>query len=202
MTLKGHTGLVKGLTWDPVGKYIASQADDHSLKVWRTMDWQLETNITKPFSEVRLQTSNCWPEMPVWDCIYFFVYLIFDLLILVVFKLFTFTFSFFLSLLLWFSVAAPHTSWGWAGLQMVSTWFQLTPWIILGPQLRSSNVTAGKPTWILWVIEKLLLWWLVFAQLIHVSQKSMHWNLHHGFYCSICFCFDKIMIIFIIVQAL
>ncbi|XP_035385434.1 protein HIRA [Electrophorus electricus] len=50
-TLKGHTGLVKGLTWDPVGKYIASQADDHSLKVWRTMDWQLETNITKPFNE-------------------------------------------------------------------------------------------------------------------------------------------------------
>ncbi|XP_066545389.1 protein HIRA isoform X2 [Amia ocellicauda] len=50
-TLKGHTGLVKGLTWDPVGKYIASQADDRSLKVWRTMDWQLETSITKPFNE-------------------------------------------------------------------------------------------------------------------------------------------------------
>ncbi|KAG9262018.1 protein HIRA [Astyanax mexicanus] len=50
-TLKGHTGLVKGLTWDPVGKYIASQADDHSLKVWRTMDWQMDTNITKPFNE-------------------------------------------------------------------------------------------------------------------------------------------------------
>ncbi|KAL4646545.1 protein HIRA isoform X2 [Arapaima gigas] len=49
--LKGHTGLVKGLTWDPVGKYIASQADDRSLKVWRTMDWQMETNITKPFNE-------------------------------------------------------------------------------------------------------------------------------------------------------
>ena len=51
-TLKGHSGLVKGLTWDPVGKYIASQADDRSLKVWRTMDWQLETSITKPFDEV------------------------------------------------------------------------------------------------------------------------------------------------------
>ena len=51
--LRGHTGLVKGLTWDPVGKYIASQADDHSLKVWRTVDWQMETDITKPFSEVR-----------------------------------------------------------------------------------------------------------------------------------------------------
>ncbi|XP_053275945.1 protein HIRA isoform X2 [Pleuronectes platessa] len=49
--LRGHTGLVKGLTWDPVGKYIASQADDHSLKVWRTMDWQMEANITKPFNE-------------------------------------------------------------------------------------------------------------------------------------------------------
>lgn len=49
--LRGHTGLVKGLTWDPVGKYIASQADDHSLKVWRTMDWQMETNVTKPFNE-------------------------------------------------------------------------------------------------------------------------------------------------------
>lgn len=51
--LRGHTGLVKGLTWDPVGKYIASQADDHSLKVWRTVDWQLEANITKPFNEVQ-----------------------------------------------------------------------------------------------------------------------------------------------------
>ncbi|RXM93474.1 Protein HIRA, partial [Acipenser ruthenus] len=50
-TLRGHTGLVKGLTWDPVGKYIASQADDRNLKVWRTMDWQLETSITKPFDE-------------------------------------------------------------------------------------------------------------------------------------------------------
>ncbi|XP_037633782.1 protein HIRA [Sebastes umbrosus] len=51
MCLRGHTGLVKGLTWDPVGKYIASQADDHSLRVWRTVDWQMEANITKPFSE-------------------------------------------------------------------------------------------------------------------------------------------------------
>ena len=48
---------MKGLTWDPVGKYIASQADDRSLKVWRTMDWQLETSITKPFDEV---FQNVW----------------------------------------------------------------------------------------------------------------------------------------------
>lgn len=60
--LRGHTGLVKGLTWDPVGKYIASQADDHSLKVWRTVDWQMEANITKPFSEV-LHRGQLWLVM-------------------------------------------------------------------------------------------------------------------------------------------
>ncbi|KAF4074138.1 hypothetical protein AMELA_G00236070 [Ameiurus melas] len=50
-SLSGHSGLVKGLSWDPVGKYVASQADDRSLKVWRTIDWQLEADITKPFTE-------------------------------------------------------------------------------------------------------------------------------------------------------
>lgn len=53
--------MVKGLTWDPVGKYIASQADDRSLKVWRTLDWQLETSITKPFDEVRRQLRELGP---------------------------------------------------------------------------------------------------------------------------------------------
>ncbi|MCJ8747159.1 hypothetical protein PDJAM_G00150240 [Pangasius djambal] len=51
ISLSAHSGLVKGLSWDPVGKYVASQADDRSLKVWRTIDWQLEANITKPFTE-------------------------------------------------------------------------------------------------------------------------------------------------------
>ena len=27
--LRGHTGLVKGVTWDPVGKYLASQVKTH-----------------------------------------------------------------------------------------------------------------------------------------------------------------------------
>lgn len=56
--------MVKGLTWDPVGKYIASQADDRSLKVWRTLDWQLETSITKPFDEVRSSVQQ--PPWPLW----------------------------------------------------------------------------------------------------------------------------------------
>ncbi|CAO3610103.1 unnamed protein product [Cunninghamella echinulata] len=44
-----HTGFVKGITWDPVGKYLASQSDDKKTKVWRTSDWQEETNIEDPF---------------------------------------------------------------------------------------------------------------------------------------------------------
>lgn len=69
--LRGHTGLVKGLTWDPVGKYIASQADDHSLKVWRTVDWQMDANITKPFSEVQ-KHSHCVSLSPAWEQVVFF----------------------------------------------------------------------------------------------------------------------------------
>jgi protein HIRA/HIR1 len=50
--LKGHTGLVKGVTWDPVGKFLASQSDDKTLRVWRTSDWREEALITEPFDEV------------------------------------------------------------------------------------------------------------------------------------------------------
>ncbi|XP_054287675.1 protein HIRA homolog [Macrosteles quadrilineatus] len=49
--LKGHTGLVKGVTWDPVGKYLSTQSDDKSLRIWRTVDWQEEAVINKPFQE-------------------------------------------------------------------------------------------------------------------------------------------------------
>lgn len=49
--LKGHTGLVKGVTWDPVGKFIASQSDDRTLKIWRTSDFTCEATIKEPFEE-------------------------------------------------------------------------------------------------------------------------------------------------------
>lgn len=34
-----------------VGKYLASQSDDKSLRVWKTADWAQETVITEPFEE-------------------------------------------------------------------------------------------------------------------------------------------------------
>ena len=51
--LTGHTGLVKGVTWDPVGQYLASQSDDKSLRIWRTKDWKQQACITEPFKEVK-----------------------------------------------------------------------------------------------------------------------------------------------------
>ena len=33
--LKGHSGLVKGVTWDPVGKYLASQVSTQLLVLSR-----------------------------------------------------------------------------------------------------------------------------------------------------------------------
>lgn len=49
--LKGHTGLVKGVTWDPVGKYLASQSEDRTLRIWRTLDWKEEQVIKEPFEK-------------------------------------------------------------------------------------------------------------------------------------------------------
>lgn len=47
--LDGHESFVKGLAWDPVGKYLATQSDDRTVIIWRVEDWtQLEV-VTEPF---------------------------------------------------------------------------------------------------------------------------------------------------------
>ncbi|KAH8872670.1 Protein HIRA [Schistosoma japonicum] len=56
-TLRGHTGFVKGVTWDPVGRYLASQGDDLTVKIWRTADWQEEASISKPFTKASGQSQ-------------------------------------------------------------------------------------------------------------------------------------------------
>ncbi len=49
--------LVKGLVFDPVGKYLASQSDDKTLRIWKTSDWSQDTIIEKPFNESGGTTS-------------------------------------------------------------------------------------------------------------------------------------------------
>ncbi|XP_073134861.1 protein HIRA-like isoform X2 [Henckelia pumila] len=39
--LRGHSSLVKGVVWDPIGSFIASQSDDKAVIIWRTTDWSL-----------------------------------------------------------------------------------------------------------------------------------------------------------------
>lgn len=49
--LNGHEGLVKGLAWDPIGKYLASFGDDKRLILWNTSNWEIHTTITEPFEK-------------------------------------------------------------------------------------------------------------------------------------------------------
>ncbi|KAF8841980.1 histone transcription regulator 1 [Paxillus ammoniavirescens] len=49
--LDQHNGFVKGVCFDPVGEFMATQSDDKSVKIWRTTDWGLEAEIRKPFED-------------------------------------------------------------------------------------------------------------------------------------------------------
>lgn len=42
--------MVKGVAWDPVGTFLASQSDDKSVIVWRCEDWSVVTRVTQPFA--------------------------------------------------------------------------------------------------------------------------------------------------------
>ncbi|KDQ60101.1 hypothetical protein JAAARDRAFT_125533 [Jaapia argillacea MUCL 33604] len=46
-----HQGFVKGVCWDPVGEFLATQSDDRSVKIWRTKDWEQEAEVRKPFED-------------------------------------------------------------------------------------------------------------------------------------------------------
>ncbi|EDV20126.1 uncharacterized protein TRIADDRAFT_32472 [Trichoplax adhaerens] len=59
-TITDHQGSVKGLTWDPIGKYLASQSIDKSLRVWRTIDWKQEVAITKPYLKCNFVLRCSW----------------------------------------------------------------------------------------------------------------------------------------------
>ncbi|WVW85995.1 hypothetical protein I302_108033 [Kwoniella bestiolae CBS 10118] len=44
-----HQGFVKGVCWDPVGNFLATQSDDKTVKIWNTEDWSLTHTVSEPF---------------------------------------------------------------------------------------------------------------------------------------------------------
>jgi protein HIRA/HIR1 len=55
-TLEGNNGFIKGVAWDPTGKYLASQAEQ-SVTIWRVEHGTQETLITEPYNSP-LANSN------------------------------------------------------------------------------------------------------------------------------------------------
>ncbi|KAH8087688.1 hypothetical protein JL720_7008 [Aureococcus anophagefferens] len=56
-TLRGHANWVKGVAWDPTGRFLASASEDRRVLVWRASgDWRVEATIEKPFAGVTSQT--------------------------------------------------------------------------------------------------------------------------------------------------
>ena len=49
--LQAHTNFVKGITWDPASKYLASQSDDKRVLIWRVSDWKPEKFLAGPFGQ-------------------------------------------------------------------------------------------------------------------------------------------------------
>ncbi len=43
--LSDHNGWVKGLSWDPLDKFLTTQTADGVMRVWRTSDWKLEKEV-------------------------------------------------------------------------------------------------------------------------------------------------------------
>lgn len=48
----GHNRGVKGLAWDPIGKFLATQSEDKTLKIWETNRWRCVRTLREPFQEV------------------------------------------------------------------------------------------------------------------------------------------------------
>lgn len=46
----GHV-LLKGLAWDPLGQYLATQAEGDGVFIYRTSDWKCIQRVSQPFEE-------------------------------------------------------------------------------------------------------------------------------------------------------
>ena len=56
--LQEHTSFVKGVVWDPVGKYIASQSDDRSVVVRTVEGWETVSHVKEPFERAVWNTFS------------------------------------------------------------------------------------------------------------------------------------------------
>ena len=54
--LQGHRSMVKGVSWDPIGRYLASQGDDRAVVVWEQRDWTEAARIEAPFQRSTAKT--------------------------------------------------------------------------------------------------------------------------------------------------
>ena len=55
--------MVKGVAWDPIGRYIASQGDDRAAIIWDAREWRPAARIEAPFqrtSQKTLYRRLCW----------------------------------------------------------------------------------------------------------------------------------------------
>ena len=46
--LKMHENYVKGVSFDPMGKYLLSNGSDNVILVWDTATWELTSKLTGP----------------------------------------------------------------------------------------------------------------------------------------------------------
>ena len=61
--LVGHEGMAKGVAWDPIGRYIASQGDDRRSILWDTRELREATRVEEPFQRTSQKTlfrRLCW----------------------------------------------------------------------------------------------------------------------------------------------
>ncbi|CAG8460915.1 4287_t:CDS:10 [Racocetra fulgida] len=61
--LDQHIGFVKGVTWDPVGEYLATESDDKTVKIWRTTDWSVQAEISEPYTSS--PTTTFYRAVPI-----------------------------------------------------------------------------------------------------------------------------------------
>nr|UXY87171.1 hira [Cryptomonas sp.] len=59
--LLGHEGWVKGICWDPTGRFLASQSDDKKIIIWKSSSWKtikiIKINSKKPFDNKELRSN-------------------------------------------------------------------------------------------------------------------------------------------------